>query len=295
MTDKNQGIIWILVSCLGAAIMVTLVRYLSENLHPFQIVFFRNSIALLLFLPWFIRNGPGVLKTRKLPMYATRAVFGVSAMFAWFYSLSIVPLGQATALSFTAPLFSSIGAVLILKEKSHRHRWAALIIGFFGVIIILRPGFEGFSYTMLLVLVTASMWSLSGIIIKTLTKTEKPETIVFFMVLLMTPLSFPAAIPYWKNPTLNEWLWIFVLGFVSNYFQIAMSRAFSKTDLTVLLPFDFSRLIFVSIIAYFVFGEIPDAPTYIGATVILGSALYVTYSESRAHKKLRMSEDSLGN
>jgi len=278
------------ISCFFSAIMMALVRYLTFHFHPFQVTFFRTFFSFILFIPWLIKNGTGILKTTRMPQYAMRAVIGLSAMLMWFYALSRVPLSQATALSFTSPLITTFAAVIFLKEKTTFHRLAGLFAGFAGTLIILRPGFGEFNYISLFVLAAAVFWASSSLLIKSLTKTEKPEVIVFYMTAIMTPLSLPIALLHWTMPQGSQWAILIFLGIVSNLFQISLSKAFSKADLTVILPFDFLRLIFAAIVAYLAFAEVIDVWTVIGSVIILGSTVYVTYKEARHKRRIKTAQ-----
>jgi drug/metabolite transporter (DMT)-like permease len=278
-SDKTQAILWMLAACFGAAVMIVMVRHISENMHPFLIVLFRNGFALLLFLPWLGFGGWQKVKTQKVRLYALRGVLGVTAMFGWFYAVSVMPLADATALSFTSPLFTTLIAVVVLKETIGVHRVVALALGFMGTLVVLRPGTEAFQPVALIMLGAAVFWSCSAILIKTLTKTEHPDAVVFYMTLFMTPLSLPLALTVWEPLSMEQYAWLLALGLVSNIFQVCLARAMAKTELTVILPFDFTRLVFVSILAYLVFSELPDVWTYTGAAIILSSSVYAAYRE----------------
>lgn len=277
-----HGIALMIVSCFWAAMMVSIIRYLSKDLHALLIVFFRNFFSFILLLPWLMQSGIKTLKTKKIKLYLSRAVIGLGAMMCWFYALSLVPVSEATALSFTTPLFTALGAIFILKEKYNTARILALIVGFIGAIIILKPGFKNFDPNSLFVIATATFWAFSSMLIKTLSKTEVPQVIVFYMVSIMSVLSIPLALIFWKTPDLNQFLWLIALGFVANQFQITLSRAYAKSDLTLLMPFDFARLIFVSIIAYFAFNEIVEITSIIGTVIILLSSIYVLRHERKS-------------
>lgn len=274
-----------LASGLGASIMIALVRHLSADLSSPQVVFLRNAAALVFFLPWLFRVGVSNLKTRRFRMYTARGVIGLIAMYMWFYSLTIIELPTATALSFTAPLLNALLAVALFKESYGPHRWAALFIGFAGAWVVLRPGTDAFDPTHLIVIASASMWALSGVIIKSLTHTDDPTKVAFFMVLFMTPLSLPLALLYWEPLPLRLWPWIAFLGLISCLFQIALSKAIALAPFYVILPFDFTRLIFVSLIAYFFFDEVLTWNTLYGALLIMGGAVYSAYRESRASRR----------
>lgn len=288
LPTESQAIFFFIIGCAGAAFMVSFIRYLSDYYHFTQIVFFRNIGALIFFLPWLLREGSSPLdfqhiRTTKLKFYVTRALIGLFAMNCYFYSLTIVPLTVATALSFISPIITALFAVLFLGERFGIHRWGAIFIGFLGTLVILRPGTEAFDVNALFVILSASMWAISSIIIKNASKTDSPHKIAFYMSLLMTPLSLPAAIPHWEPITFELFPFILAMGYVSMQFQVFISRAISMADMATILPYDFTRLIFVAIISYFFFDETLDLWTTLGATIILLSAVYASYRE-RLHK-----------
>jgi drug/metabolite transporter (DMT)-like permease len=275
-----------IAQCFGAAVMICIVRHMTETMATTSIVFYRNLCALLWLLPWFFLKGRHTIRKPRWKLYFMRGGFGLIAMQLWFYAISIVPLPLATALSFTSPLISAALAVLIFKEKGSTAMWVSMFAGLGGVFVILRPGTEAFEWNALWVMATAAMWSISGIIIKSLTKTASPVAVVFFMGLVMTPLSLPFLLINPQIPTPEQWLWLIGLGLVSCLFQIALSYAISSTDLVHILPFDFTRLLFVSILAYFFFGEVIDKWTLIGALIIIASTVAATHHESRKAKRI---------
>ena len=206
-----------LLQCLGAAILICIVRHCAQTLPSTVIVSFRNLFALLWLLPWYFLKGRHVIHKPRWKLYLARGGFGLVAMQFWFHALSLVPLPLATALSFTSPLISAVLAVLIYKEKTTIATWLALCVGFGGVLLILRPGTDAFDVNALWVMITAAMWSVSGIIIKSLTKTQSPVSVVFFMGLVMTPLSLPFLLLEWQMPMGTEWFWLVAgFGVVSN-------------------------------------------------------------------------------
>ena len=152
--------------------------------------------------------------------------------------------------------------------------------------MILRPGHDSFQYASLLVIATTICWSFSNIFVKKLTKTDDTKVIVFIMMVLMTPLSLPLALMVWQTPTYEQLAWLLLLGWISNQAQFSMTHAYSKADMSVVLPFDFSRLLFISILAYIFFGEVIDLWTIIGASIILASSVYVARKEKQHKKKI---------
>lgn len=259
------------------------VRYLSvkEQLHPFEIAFFRNFFGLLALAPWFIRQGLAPLRTQRLSLHVVRALINVVAMLAFFMGLSLTPIAQVQALGFTAPLWATLLAIFFLREKVLVWRWSALIIGFIGALIIIRPGIKAVDLGSLLVLASAATWACAIIIIKMLSRTDSSVTITAYMVLLMTPLSLIPAAFFWQWPTAEQFVWLAFIGLSGTLAQMAMTQAFRMADATAVLPLDFMKLIWGAMIGYALFGEVPDAGIWIGGATVFAAATYIAYRESQ--------------
>jgi drug/metabolite transporter (DMT)-like permease len=275
-----RGALWMCAAATAFALMITLVRQLTEGLHPLQVVFFRTAFGLLAMLPWLLRQGLGVLRTEKLRLHLLRALIGIFAMVGWFTTLSLMPLAEATALSFTAPIFTSLLAVLILGEVMRARRWSATVIGFLGALIIVRPGFAAIQPAALLAIATAAIWAGSTVLIKIMARTESPGAITTYMVLLTTPMTLLAALFVWRNPSLGQLGWAALLGAAGSTGHICMSRALATADATLVAPFDYLRLPIVALIAFLAFGEVPGLWVWIGGSVIAGSAIYLAHREA---------------
>lgn len=276
-----RGAVLMISSGAMFAVMMVLVRHVSATVHPFEAAFFRNLFGLVFMLPWLFRRGLGALATQRLGMHLMRALCGLSAMLCLFTALSLLPLAETTALTFAAPLFATAGAALIFKEQVRLRRWSAMTVGFLGVLIILRPGAEVVSPTALVALGAACFMACAILCVKSLSATERPEAIVCYFGLLVTPASLIPALLVWTTPTAETWLWFLLIGSTATAGQVLMARAFAAAETSAVMPFDFARLVFVSILAAVLFGEMPDAWTYVGAAVILGSSVYITQREAR--------------
>lgn len=282
-----QAIGLMILSMLAFACMSTIVRLLGSDMPSPLMVFLRNVVSLAIVLAWsgLLQKGVPAFPTTRLKSHFWRASIGVLSMELWFYSLTIMPLTLATALSFTAPIFSTIFAIFFLGEKAGIRRWSAMIIGFIGVMVILRPDTHGVDSKALFVLLSSSMMAVAGVLVKSLTRTETPETIVFYMALFMVLWSFFPAIPFWQEVTLYQWWLVFLIALFSTVAHLMLSRAFIRADLVVLMPFDFTRLIFVAALAYPMFGETMDSHTLAGALIIVASTVYIAHRESRKRKE----------
>lgn len=269
------------------AMMTTLIRYVSQDLHAFQIVFFRNLFALVWMVPWLMKRGLGVMRTQRIGMYSLRGIISWVAMTASFWAYTLIPLTEATALSFTAPLFATIGAALFLGEVVRLRRWTAIIVGFLGTMIILQPGAQAISLGAALMLGSAVFQATNKLVLKSLAGTENPESIVTYMVLFLTPLSAIPAYFFWREPTLEALLWMGALAGVGTLGHICLSRAYALADVTVVLPFDFGRLPFVAVLGFLVFAEVPTIWTWVGAAVIFSSTFYIARREAQLAKQKR--------
>lgn len=271
------------------AVMNGSVRLLADGwgshegvgLHPFQIAFLRNVCALAFMLPWLLHHGRGGLSTGRLNMHLWRAAVGLIGMLTWFSAVAYLPLAEAVALNFTAPLFATAGAALLLGEVVRARRWTATVIGFLGMLIILRPGFVEFTPLMTLPIIAACFMACSMLIVKSLSRTEAPAAIVLYMNLLLTPLSLLPALFVWRWPTLTEWALGLFVGCCAALAHIAFTRAFKLADASAIMPFDYMRLPFVAAVGYLLFAEVPDGWTWAGAAVIAGAAIYIAQRESR--------------
>jgi drug/metabolite transporter (DMT)-like permease len=282
-----RGALWMVFAAFSFAAMTTLIRKLSNDMHPFELAFFRSLFGLLVMLPWFLRAGFGALKTGRLGLHGFRALVGLVSMLLWFLALSLMPIAEATALNFTAPLFATIGAAVFLGEKVKARRWGATVAGFIGALIIVRPeGFDlGFATT--LVLVASACMSMAVLSVKSLSRTESSNTIVLYMGLIMTPMSLIPALLYWTAPQPTDYLWFVAIGLFATIGQISMAKAFASADISAVLPFDFSRLLFVAAFGFLLFGEAPDMWTWVGAAIIFSATLYTAHRESRAARVFR--------
>ncbi len=281
-TATMRGIALMTASTIGFALMHVMVRYVSDDLHPFQTAFCRNVLGSLVFLPMIWRNGFGFMKTRQLPMHALRASLNVVAMLCFFYALTIAPLARVTALSFTAPLFAAVLGVVFLGERFRLRRWAAVLIGFTGTLVILRPGLIPGDLGSALVLIAAGFWGMTMIVIKLLSRTDSSLAITGYMSILLSLLSLGPALYVWTQPTFEQLAWLLLIGLVGTSAQIAFAQALKDADTTAVMPFDFLKLVWVSMLGIWIFAEVPDALTWVGAVIVFGSSFYIAWREHKA-------------
>ncbi len=290
--SKNHplaGITLMVVSCLFMASLSVFVKILGQELHPFQVVFLRNFFSLILILPLVFTLSKKALVDTPFKFHIVRSLNGVLAMTVWFYVIARMPLADSTAISFTTPLFATLGAVLFLKEKVHFRRWAAICMGFSGVLLMMQPSGDGGYIMGLLGLLSAVLMAVSTLLIKSLSKTESARVMLLYMGLFMTPLSFPLAWAHWQ-PMTTEQLWLsLAMGAVAALAHLFLNKAFALAEVSALQPFDFIRLPIAAMFGYLLFAEIPTLETLLGALIIAGSSIYIAYRESKVKKSAVLS------
>lgn len=260
--------------------MIGCIRQLALDLPPLEIVLFRNLFSFAFMLPWLAVAGVSVLRTQHHKLYLGRSTIGFISMCLWFTGVSYLPLNESTALSFTAPLFASVCAVVVLGEVIRLRRWTATLIGFLGTMIILRPGFAELTWPQAVILASAITSGINTVMVKQLTRTESPNAIVTYMTLYALPFSLIAASFVWVTPPLHTWPFILLLGLFATLGHLCLTRAFFCMDASSVVALDFFRLPFVALIAWFFFSESPDIWTWMGAAVIVASTVYITHREA---------------
>jgi drug/metabolite transporter (DMT)-like permease len=267
--------------CFGG--MHAAVRYTAETgLHPFEIAFFRNFLGIVLLLPVLGRHAFEFFSSRQIGLHVARAAANSGAMLCWFLALALTPLATATALGFTAPLFATLGAALLLGEVVRIRRISALAVGFIGALIVLQPGSAEPSLGAGLALASAGLWAVCLLIIKHMARTESGVTIAAYVAFLMTPITLVAALFVWQWPDWHQLFWLAVIAAVGTLGQVALGEAFRKADATAVMPLDFCKLIWASILGFVLFAETPALWTWIGGAAIFASTVYIAYRESRA-------------
>lgn len=270
--------------------MNVLIRVAAQAMHPFEVAFFRCLFGLVLLLPWVVKSGPAVLRSRNSGFYVLRAAVGLVSMATWFYGITVVPLATATAVNFTAPLFATIAAALILHEDVRLRRWSAVVAGFIGVLVIMRPGSERLDANLLILLISAASAAMNNITVKFLARTEPPSRIVALFMIYLTPLSLVPALFVWRWPDPSTFGALFGLGCLGTIAHLAVARALAAADASACAPFEFARLPFAALVGFLWFGEVTDLWTWVGAAIIAASSVYVAHREARLARLTRRGE-----
>lgn len=283
--DKSKalirGVLIAIVSMVLFSSAHSAVRALSDTMTAHQIVFWRMAVSMAMLMPFYAWKGFHHLQSRRISMHAQRAVLNFIGMLLWFYAIGVVPLGKAVAIHFTLPLFVLLLAALVLGEKVGPRRIGATIVGFCGMLVILRPGLADVGLPETMILGSAALYGATVIYLKKMVATETPLALTFYTNGFIFLFSIPAAVYYWVQPTLSDIAPILVIGILGTAAPFLFTTALRSADASVIASIDFLRLPFTAGLAYALFGEVPEIWVWIGGAIIFFSTYYITMRESQ--------------
>lgn len=263
------------------------VKVVGQDMHPFQVVFFRNLFGAITIAPFILRGGLHRLRTNRLGFHAARGAVHVGSMFCWFTALTLIPLAEATALSFMLPMWASIGAIIFLGEPNRLNRWISIAVGLVGMLIIIRPGAVPISLGIVLVIIGSMCAAAHKVMTKSLARTDTPLTIIAYMSFFLTIFSLIPALFVWTTPSLLA-LGIFAfMGILGTWAHYLMTAAYRDGELTAVEPVTFARLIWAAIFGYIFFTEVPEIWTWAGSAVIVAGAIYLARIEALQSRAAR--------
>ena len=277
-----RGIFWMATTGILFVAVTGIVRHLGTDMSAVQAAFIRYVFGLLLLAPVFFKLGSLVRERKIMGLHAVRGVLHGIGVMLWFFAMAKIPIAEVTALGFTAPIFTTLGAALFLGERLHLHRIGAVLIGFGGAIVVLQPGFQEISIGAVAQLVAAPLFACSFLIAKRLTRTESSPAIVAYLSIFVTLTLLPPALIVWRTPTLIELGWLFATAVCATAGHVTLMQAFRAADLTVTQPIQFLQLVWATVLGLTLFGEQPEIWTWVGGGVIVASATYIARRESRA-------------
>ena len=268
-------------SALCMSLMHASIRHLSGGVHPIELVFFRYLFGIFFMLPWLVRVGKSGLKASRHHLYLLRALTSVFATFMFFSALGMIPLADATATLFTRPLFAALIAILFLGEAGKLGRWGALLAGFAGVLVMVRPGFSDVNLGIFLAFGAAAAAAVNPAVIRSLTRTESPDTITFYASIWAAGLAVLPAVFFWSWPTGEQYVWLLAMAGLGTLGQRALARSLAIGEVSLVLPFEYTRLPFAALIGWLMFTEVPVIWTWVGGTLIFGGAIWLARVEAR--------------
>ncbi|MDA9609339.1 DMT family transporter [Candidatus Pelagibacter sp.] len=286
MSNNKLAIFLIITSVFFGTVMLSFLKIAQEDVNVYVAGFFRFFLGLVIILPYIIKNKDAVLKTTHLKQHFLRAILGLPAMLIYFSALVLLPIEKLTAISFVVPLIVTILAVFFLGEKIYIYRTLALILGFSGMLVIIRPGFVDISIGVYMVLFSALLWSVNIIITKKISKDDSAITILAYQSIFMSLLSFLIVLFFWEMPSLKTFIYLILAAMCGTVLHLTLNHAFKLVDVSMTQPYSFLNLVFASIIGYFVFDEMPDLYTWIGALIIFTGVLIISYREMKLDKDI---------
>ena len=258
------------------------VRYLGTSMNPVQAAFIRYCFGIVLILPLLSRAGVMSLDRDRLGFHALRGLVHGGGVILWFLAMSRIPISEVTALGFTTPIFVTLGAAAFLSERLKPYRVAAVLIGFIGALLILRPGLRVIDIGALAQLGAAPLFACSYLMAKSATRREASSMIVVLLSVFCTlTLALPALL-VWRTPTLEELLLLGLTALLATSGHYCMTRALEAAEVSAVQPFTFLQLVWATILGLILFDETPDVWIWIGGAVIVGSATWMAQQEVRS-------------
>ena len=284
LSSNLRGFIWITLSTFAFMSMVMIVRHISDRYNTGELAFWRALIGLLLLAPIFIRSGSALFRTEQFRFHLLRNVMHFVGVAGWFYAISRMNLSTGMALQFTVPLFTILLAIVFLREKVDPARWAATLIGFAGVLVILRPGVEPVTLAAIAALVSALGYGAANIATKVLVRNCSSDTIVFYMNVMHLPMALCAA---WamggiNMPVLPDMPWLVGLAASATLAHWLLAKALGEADASLIIIVDFTKLPWVTLGAFVFFGEAPVVWAWVGGAVIFASTVFIVRRAARA-------------
>ena len=281
------GIGWMLVTTVLFVCVTGIVRYLGSDIPAAEAAFIRYAFGLVLILPAFrplIRHFP---RRALMGRFALRGVIHGVAVTLWFFAMARIPIAEVTALGYTAPIFVTIGAALFFGERLHLRRIMAVLAGFLGAMVILRPGFHEVSAGQLAQLAAAPLFACSFLLAKGLTREVSPSVIVAMLSLFCTLTLLPGAVTQWRTPTPEEIFWLALTACFATAGHYTQTRAFQAAPLTVTQPIGFLQLVWATLLGTLLFGEEPDPFVFLGGGIVMAAVTYISHREAVASRRVR--------
>jgi drug/metabolite transporter (DMT)-like permease len=276
-----RAAVWMTGALASFTGMAIAARQLSFHMGTFEILFFRSLVGLAIVAPLVLWNRVDVFRASRLGLQIGRNAIHFAGQFCWVIGVAVLPLAQVFAIEFTMPIWVAFMAAFFLRERLTGPRMVAVIGGFIGVLIIVRPGLAGFNPASVIVLAGAIFFAASVVMTKVLTRTDSTLAILFFMAVVQLPMGLVPALRDWVTPGIGELPWILLIGVAALTAHYTLTRALRIADASVILPIDFMRVPIVAVVGFLIYSEALDPWVFVGALVIFASNYYVVRAENR--------------
>jgi drug/metabolite transporter (DMT)-like permease len=286
-----RGIILVAISGVLFAGLNVATFYPAKELNSYMMAFCRYLFGALFLLPIFLRRGLVTpFRTNRLGMHAVRGALHSGGMQLWFVALPLVTLADLTALGFAGPIFITIGAALFLGEDVRLRRWMAVLVGFAGAMLIVRPGFTELSIGVLAALASTPLFSASNLMAKSLAHTDNADTIVLWQSIFIVLCAAPFAIAFWQTPSWEHVGWFVLAGLFGTVGHLVMQFGYQMAEISAVQPIGFLSLIWNTLFGFMLFSQQPSTWTFVGAAVIFASAMYISHREAVRRAQLRSAD-----
>ena len=289
-TDNTMlGIGTMLISVLIFSVMDAVVKWLGGIYPTQQIMFFRCTMAMIpVMVLIYLNGGAHILRTDKPLLHLIRSILGISAMACAFYGFSLMRLADAISILHTTPLFMTVLSVLILREKVGVRRWFAVVIGFVGMLIVVRPGENIFDSGSTYMLIAALAIATTTIIVRYLSASDNPASITFYFTLSGSAVSALACLWWgWQLPPMGDCLLLIAVGLLGGCAQYAMTLSYRHAEVGTVAPLKYLSIVVGGLTGYIVWAEVPDRQSLVGITIIVASGLYTLHRETRLDKRVK--------
>ena len=284
LPDSLKGIAYLMLASIALSLMAVLIKILGQRLHVTQILLLRQLGMTVMVLPVILRHFPGSLRSQRPGLQITRIVFAIVAMIGGFTAIIHMPLADATAIFFAKSFFVTIFAMLFLGEKVGIYRWSAVVVGFVGVLIMLQPGTTNFSIYGLASLAGAAGAGAVMAILRILSRSDSADTILSWSAIGVGLVMTLPGIYFWQWPNGEEWALLCGLAVTSYFGQKGNIYAYKHGEASLLASLDYTRLLWATLLGFLVFGHNPGAPTWIGASIVIGAAVFTVYRAARLNR-----------
>jgi len=295
LSPNLRGILWVALSGVVFALLNVFTLIPAQHLNSYVMAFLRYLFGAMFLLPIIVRLGPyRSFRTNRMAVHISRGAIHTVGMMLWFVALPLTTLAEITALGFTGPIFVTIGAALFLREDVRLRRWLAVIVGFIGAMIIIRPGFGDIGLGALCILASTPIFSASNLISKALARTDSANTIVIWQNFTIVLFAAPVALWFWQTPAWTDLLWFVAAGLCGTLGHLSQQNGYQLADITLLQPIGFLSLLWNALLGFFLFSQHPDIWTFVGAGVIFGSAMYISHREAVRRAQIKTGDTQTG-
>jgi drug/metabolite transporter (DMT)-like permease len=276
-----RGGVWMLLGALEMSAAMAISKVLTDDIHPFEINFFRSVFGLLAMAPLLAGGAFAVMRTKAFGLHLGRGVLGGIGQICVYYALAHLSLAVIIAITFTRPLFLVVFAVLFLGELVRWRRWTAIVVGFIGVLIVARPEIETVTVALVVLVFSTACHAGAHVYLKKVSGVDKPATVVFYYLVISTAVAAVPTFIEWTTPTMMQFVWLAAIGVLNLVGQAMIALAFRAGEATAIMPFDYARLLYGILFDIMLFATFPDGWTLLGSFVIIGSTLYVARRQAR--------------